>query len=157
MRIRALALASVLSLSLLGVTACSGGDGDSGTSGTKKPLSSQQPVSVQTVESELGKILVDQSGRTLYGFTRDKDGASSCSADCIAAWPALTSPSDAQAAGETDKSLLTRIKRTEGAFQVTYKEWPLYYYVGDAVAGDLNGQGIDGEWFVVAPDGSLVK
>lgn len=40
---------------------------------------------------------------------------------------------------------------------MTYGDWPLYYYVGDTVPGDVNGQGLDGEWFAVAPDGKLVR
>ncbi|MFH8470018.1 hypothetical protein [Streptomyces sp. NPDC017991] len=153
MRNRVFVLASIVSLSLFGMTACSGDDSEAGKSGAPEP----QAVTVKTAESELGKILVDQSGRTLYGFTVDKDGESNCDANCIAVWPALTSPSDAKSAKDIDKALLTRTKRTEGVLQVKYKDWPLYYYVGDVVPGDLNGQGIDDEWFAVAPDGSLIK
>ncbi|MFJ2262028.1 hypothetical protein ACIOKD_27475 [Streptomyces sp. NPDC087844] len=153
MRNRVFLLASIVSLSLFGMTACSGDDSNAEKPGTPEP----QAVTVKTAESELGKILVDQSGRTLYGFTVDKDGESNCAANCIAVWPALTSPSDAKSAKDIDKSLLTRTERAEGALQVKYKDWPLYYYVGDVVPGDLNGQGIDDEWFAVAPDGSLVK
>ncbi|MGW2850241.1 hypothetical protein ACWC5G_36810, partial [Streptomyces sp. NPDC001274] len=40
---------------------------------------------------------------------------------------------------------------------VTYGDWPLYYYVGDMGPGDVNGQGLDGEWFAVSPDGKLVR
>ncbi|MEV0226220.1 hypothetical protein [Streptomyces sp. NPDC050704] len=50
---------------------------------------------VQVADTELGEILVDQSGRSLYGFTKDKDGSSACSDSCIAAWPAFTSPQKA--------------------------------------------------------------
>ena len=40
--------------------------------------------------SELGKILVDGSGRTLYLFEADKEGSSTCYDRCAQVWPPLT-------------------------------------------------------------------
>ncbi|WP_319679782.1 hypothetical protein [Streptomyces sp. AK02-01A] len=114
-------------------------------------------VSIKVADSEYGRILVDQSGRTLYGFTRDKARASSCGTDCVAVWPALTSETAATAGEGTSKALLRKTVRTAGVTQVTYGDWPLYYYVGDVVPGDVNGQALDGEWFVVSPDAKLDK
>ncbi|MGW4209956.1 COG4315 family predicted lipoprotein [Lentzea sp. NPDC004789] len=108
---------------------------------------------VKVAQSDLGPILVDQSGRTLYAFTKDENKPSACDADCIAVWPALTAQSTVDAKGGADASLVSRV---EDSSQAVYGKWPLYYYVGDQVAGDLNGQGVDGEWFAVAPDGALV-
>ncbi|MEU6603280.1 hypothetical protein [Streptomyces flaveolus] len=34
---------------------------------------------------------------------------------------------------------MAETQRTKGVSQVTYNKWPLYYYVGDAVAGDAKG------------------
>jgi len=36
-------------------------------------------------------------------------------------------------------------------------KWPLYYYTGDAVPGDINGQGSGDVWFLVNPEGTLIK
>jgi hypothetical protein len=41
--------------------------------------------------------------------------------------------------------------------QVTYGGRPLYYFAGDAKAGDTNGQGVRGVWFAVTADDELVK
>lgn len=114
-------------------------------------------ISVRTAETDLGTILVDDQGRTLYGFTKDKPGQANCDADCIAVWPALISAKDVTAQGGADASLLKEVKLGAGAEQSVYGDWPLYYYVGDVTAGDVNGQGLDGEWFVIAPDGKLIK
>ena len=34
---------------------------------------------------------------------------------------------------------------------------PLYYFASDAKPSDTKGQGLNKVWWVVAPDGSLVK
>jgi len=36
-------------------------------------------------------------------------------------------------------------------------KWPLYYFSGDAAAGEANGQRSGGVWFAVAPDATLIK
>ncbi|MFP3992191.1 hypothetical protein U9R90_32920 [Streptomyces sp. E11-3] len=174
MRVRITLLAAPLALVL---AACGGG----GSADTAAPRPSQtaaerpgaeapaaegggpaaQPdapeIEVQVVKSNFGPILADQAGRTLYGFTKDKDGASNCDADCIAVWPALISPSKVGAGSGADGDLLRQSEQGEGIVQAVYGDWPLYYYVGDAAPGDINGQGLDEEWFVVAPDGKLIK
>lgn len=114
-------------------------------------------VKVEIAQSSLGPILTDQNGRTLYAFTKDKDGTSSCTGQCIATWPALTSRKPFIAGTGTDKALLSQTDRTEGTTQATYGAWPLYYYVGDVEPGDVDGQGVDGVWFVVGADGKLIK
>ncbi|WP_196777758.1 hypothetical protein [Lentzea aerocolonigenes] len=111
-------------------------------------------VEVKIAQSDLGPILVDQTGRTLYAFTKDENKSSACDADCIAVWPALTAQSEVDAKDGADMSLVSRVDESS---QAVYGKWPLYYYVGDQVAGDLNGQGVDDEWFAIAPDGKLVK
>ncbi|MFF3457979.1 hypothetical protein ACFYXH_27380 [Streptomyces sp. NPDC002730] len=149
--------APLVTAALLTLSAC-GGSGDGSGDGAAKPARKPAAAaSVKTADSVLGKILVDDSGRTLYGFTKDKPGAGNCDADCIAVWPALTSAKDVKAGAGTDAALLKEAKLGEGAEQATYGDWPLYYYVGDATPGDVNGQGLDGEWFVIAADGKLIK
>ncbi|MGW5675591.1 COG4315 family predicted lipoprotein [Streptomyces sp. NPDC003860] len=152
-------------LALLTLTACGGSDGAPSSDGGKGAGAmgvgaSAKPAGasiVQVADSSLGRILVDEKGRTLYGFTKDKPGASSCDADCVAVWPALTSARDIAAGPGVQAALLTEAKLEEGAEQAVYGDWPLYYYVGDTAAGDVNGQGLDGEWFAIAADGKLVK
>ncbi|WP_329389322.1 hypothetical protein OG625_35870 [Streptomyces sp. NBC_01351] len=150
----ATALAPALALTVLALTACGGGDSAARDDG--KPAAAAPPASVRVADSELGPILVDGAGRTLYGFTKDKAGASNCDADCVAVWPALIAPEVSAGAGAEAK-LVDKTPLTEGATQARYGDWPLYYYVGDAVPGDVSGQGLDDEWFVIGADGKLVK
>jgi predicted lipoprotein with Yx(FWY)xxD motif len=35
--------------------------------------------------------------------------------------------------------------------------WSLYRFSGDAAPGDTHGQGSGGSWFVIAPNGKLIK
>jgi len=55
--------------------------------------------------------------------------------------------------------LLGTVQRRDGAMQVTYNGWPLYYYARDQNPGDTNGQdveGFGGEWYLVTPEGHPV-
>ncbi len=154
------AAASAAALALLTLTACGGSGDSSGPDAGAAVGAAAKPAgaaSVTIAESSVGKILVDETGRTLYGFTKDKPGASKCDTDCIAVWPALTSAEDVTAGTGAKPALLKETKLGEGAEQAVYGDWPLYYYVGDATPGDVNGQGLDGEWFVIAADGKLIK
>jgi predicted lipoprotein with Yx(FWY)xxD motif len=112
-------------------------------------------ATVATAESELGTILVDGEGLTLYMFMPDNQGPSSCEGDCLAAWPSLTGPATA---GEgVDESLLgTAARPDDGTEQVTYNGWPLYYFAQDSAPGDVNGQGVGDVWFVVDPAGEPI-
>ena len=134
---------------LAGLAAC-GNEAPQATPHQETPARAE----VKIAQSDLGPILVDQTGRTLYAFTKDENKSSACDADCVAVWPALTAQSTVEAKDGADMKLVSQIDESS---QVVYGKWPLYYYVGDQVAGDLNGQGVDDEWFAIAPDGKLVK
>jgi len=109
---------------------------------------------LMTAESELGTILVDSEGMTLYLFTNDSPGMSTCEGDCLAAWPPLEGE---PSAGEgADDSLLGSIERSDGTTQATYADWPLYYFAQDAEPGDVTGQGVNGVWYVISPDGEAI-
>lgn len=103
-----------------------------------------------------GKFLTDADGMSLYLFEADSENTSTCYDDCAAAWPPLLSEGAPSAGGEVDASMLSTIERDDGTTQVTYDGWPLYHFVKDKAAGDMNGQDVEGfgaEWYLVAPDG----
>jgi predicted lipoprotein with Yx(FWY)xxD motif len=108
-------------------------------------------LSVMAAATDLGTILVDSDGRTLYLFTPDDQGEPTCTGDCATNWPPLTA---AVTAGEgVDAALLG----TASTGQVTYNGWPLYYFAADANPGDINGQGVGGVWFVIDPAGNAIE
>lgn len=108
------------------------------------------------VQSDLGQILTDEAGFTVYLFTNDEQGsgASSCLSECMGMWPPvgeITSPSGALEAG-----LVGTIERPDGSIQATYNGWPLYNFANDAAEGDTNGQGVNDIWWVLDVDGNAV-
>ncbi len=108
-----------------------------------------------TTQTELGTFLVDEEGRTLYMFTKDSPGTSVCEGDCLAAWPVLEGE---VAAGEgVDESLIGTIERSDGSIQASYADWPLYYFAQDQAAGDVTGQGVGEVWYVLSPEGEIIK
>jgi predicted lipoprotein with Yx(FWY)xxD motif len=106
--------------------------------------------------STLGDILVDGNGKTLYIFSLDVDGQSSClDGTCLNNWPVFyTDELDPDPA--LDPGDFATIVRSDGEKQVTYMGWPLYYYVGDANKSDAKGDGVNNVWFAAKPDYSLM-
>src|SRR5688572_4683943 len=56
---------------------------------TTTPATEPVAEGVHTAETDLGSILVDAEGFTLYIFTNDTGGTSSCNEGCIENWPAV--------------------------------------------------------------------
>jgi len=106
-------------------------------------------------DPNLGDHLIGQDGRTLYIFTKDTPGASTCTDTCAATWPPFTLSAGATvAAGTGVTGTVGTLKRADGSMQVTYDNLPVYYFSGDSAAGDVKGQGIGGVWYVVTPAGA---
>jgi predicted lipoprotein with Yx(FWY)xxD motif len=115
---------------------------------------------VTTTHGRLGTFLADEEGKTLYLFEKDKSPTSTCSGQCAAAWPPVTTSAPPRAEGGAKASLLSTSKRSDGTTQVVYDGHPLYYYAGDRKAGDTTGQGLDqfgAEWYVLGAAGHKLE
>ena len=101
-----------------------------------------------------GQILTDAAGMTLYYFARDRPGFAStaCTGTCAAVWPPFETPVIRVSPPLNPKDFGEFI-RQDGAKQLTYLGWPLYYYVNDTVPGDTKGYGINQLWYLVSPGG----
>lgn len=138
----------------------SGVYGSGGSSSASPPAGTSGAASVAVTKGNLGSILVDGSGRTLYLFEKDKGSTSSCYGTCATAWPPYTTTGSPQAGAGAQGPLLGTTKRTDGTTEVTYHGHPLYYFAGDSKPGDTNGQKVNefgAEWFVLSPAGTEVN
>lgn len=114
-------------------------------------------VSVQVATNpQLGDILVDGSGMTLYMYTKDEADKSNCAGGCLEAWPPLLADGTVVAGDGVDASLLGETALADGSMIVTYNHMPLYYWVNDLKPGDTTGQDVNQVWYVVSPDGDPV-
>jgi predicted lipoprotein with Yx(FWY)xxD motif len=131
-----------------------------GGPGTTKPgaagAAAGGPTAIHEADSKLGRILVDGNGRTVYGFTKDADGKPTCQGACANAWPAVIVEDGKLPAG-LDPAVFTVVARPDGKQQLKAGKWPLYLFSGDSAAGDVNGQGSGGVWFVMDGKGALIK
>ena len=71
-------------------------------------------------------------------------------------WRRTSTTSDQLPAG-LDAKVFSVVEAPGDVYQLKAGQWPLYTFSGDTAAGQTNGQGTAGNWFVVAPDGSLIK
>jgi predicted lipoprotein with Yx(FWY)xxD motif len=150
-----LAGAAAVALSALVAVGCGGaGDGASAASAT----ASGHTVGTAT-GGELGTILVDPKGRTLYGFNKDTGPKSACFGACAVAWPPLRATGKPTVGAGADASLVGTTARSDGMPQVTYSGRPLYLYAGDEKAGDIRGQGLTdygASWYALTRGGNQV-
>lgn len=103
---------------------------------------------------EYGQYLVDDKGMALYLFTKDEPGVSNCEGDCLAKWPPLLVAKGGEVEIDgADEGLISTITRSDGSTQVTFNDWPVYYWVNDKKAGDTTGQGVGDVWYLLDPQG----
>lgn len=102
--------------------------------------------------AELGTYLVAGNGMTLYHFTNDISGLSTCAGECAAKWPPyLVSEGALISLGADVKGSVSTITRADGTLQVRYEGKPLYFWANDMKAGDTTGNNVNSIWFVVKP------
>jgi len=101
-------------------------------------------------QKPVGNYLTDGDGKTLYYFTKDSSGMSACSGDCIKNWPAFSADSFVLPSPMNASDFGT-ITRDDGTTQVTFKGYPLYYFIRDRKRGQITGQGVGKVWYVVDP------
>ena len=156
------------------LTACGGGSGTSPTTAapattTATPATTASEsatataseaamVDLKTASSRAGNIVVDGKGMSVYYFTKDvKDsGKSNCIGDCLVAWPPVITTNDTpKVEGVTGK--VGTITTADGKKQVTVDGMPVYLWEKDKAPGDVTGQGVGNVWYLVAPDGTMIK
>jgi predicted lipoprotein with Yx(FWY)xxD motif len=139
----------------VGVIGCGGGGGTTGevsegrstrstTSTTSsephRPKKGSWGAVYGAENAELGIILFDLSGHTLYRFDGDKGSTSSCYGACAAAWPPALTEGKIRAV-DVPRKLVGTSKRKDGTIQLTYDGHPLYTHSGEG-QGESKGNGV---------------
>jgi predicted lipoprotein with Yx(FWY)xxD motif len=155
--VTSLAAAAVVALLALTLAGC----GSSSKASAAKPTTTNgQPATVGIASSNLGNILVDSNGRTLYLFGKDTGTTSTCTGSCATFWPPLAVNGPPTVGSGANATLLGTSARSDGISQVTYNGHPVYLYTGDHKAGDTTGQGLvafGGSWFALSAAGDQVS
>lgn len=154
------AIAGAAVAGLLALSACSA-KSEAGQPVSGEPAGDSQSVRLAVAQvGNLGSVVTDQNGRTLYRFDKDKakPPVSNCKDDCAVSWPPVTvnDLSELKLAN-VNKSLVGLLERADGTKQVTLAGWALYRYKDDKKAGDAKGQGINGTWFAATPEGKKAQ
>jgi predicted lipoprotein with Yx(FWY)xxD motif len=126
--------------------------------GSVADSATQSAASVSLRKTNLGLILVNARGHTLYLFAKDRNAKSSCNGSCARFWPPLLSRGK-PTAGPGVKALFGTTKRSNGSLQVIYNRHPLYTYALDKRAGQTKGEGnslFGAKWWAVSAKGRAV-
>lgn len=159
-RVGALAAAVAVPVAALAIAGCGGGNDSSASTAPPQSASGRSATVSVAKEGNLGKVLVDAQGRTLYLFRKDVGTKSECTGACAAAWPPLRASGTPVVGAGLSASKVGTTARSDGKPEITYNGHPLYLYSGDEKPGDTNGQGLNvfgGRWFVLSPDGNQVS
>jgi predicted lipoprotein with Yx(FWY)xxD motif len=152
-QVKYILLAAAVLAAVVVMTACGSGYGSgSGARG--------DAATVKVGSSDLGRVLVDAKGRTLYLWAHDTGSKSTCSGECADYWPPLIAHGMPSASAGAQAGLLGTSRRTDGSRQVTYAGHPLYYFVKDTEPGQTNGEGLTGfggRWDPVSASGDAVQ
>ena len=143
MKNKLIGLASILIVGTL--SACS-------TVAINKNSTSSQITNISLSQNtNLGNIMTDNKGMTLYFFAKDSIGNSVCEGECLEKWPIFYDTNIVAGEGLNTNDF-SSIKRNDAKMQTTYKGLPLYYFFKDTNTGDTNGQGLKDVWFVAQTD-----
>jgi predicted lipoprotein with Yx(FWY)xxD motif len=181
-----LAVGALALVAAMLIAGCGGGGSSSATTGSSEPAAAEteapkeeaaavkeesapKPAAEPEPEGEatpislgeaanVGQILVDEEGMTLYYFQKDQKGSgkSKCEGACAEAWPPLLTEGKPEAMKGVKAAMLGTIKRKDGTTQVTYAGWPLYTFVEDKKPGEDNGtdsKGFGASWYPLHSNG----
>ena len=129
-------------------SASSGSAASMGGSGMSAGTARTVTLTIKT--SNIGKVLADAKGDTLYWYSKDmRNGPSTCTGGCLSAWPVVAGR-PAAAMGIAFAGKLGEVTDADGTVQATYNGYPLYSYSGDMAPGETAGNGVGGVWHVIS-------
>ena len=102
-------------------------------------------------EPELGQILVDSKGMTLYVDEKDKPGAPNCTGAASPRGRRSSAPASPTFGAGLDRVEVLDGHRADGTKQLAVNGFPLYTWTNDKKPGDATGQDVNG-FYVVGKD-----
>ena len=159
---------AVVAVAMLGLAGCSPSSAPPAAEETAEETPAEEEPAeeepagdavVAIASTDLGDVVVDAEGMTLYMFDNDTQSGdtSSCTGQCLEQWPPLFTESDAPTGSADITGELGTIESPDGKLQVTLNGWPLYYWVNDKAAGETTGQAVGGVWWVLDPAGEPIR
>jgi len=119
----------------------------------------RMPARLLVRRTVLGRIIVDGHGRTLYMFSRDRMGTSTCRAMCARFWPPDFTAGRPTGGPGVSRALLGVSRAADGRRVVTYHGHPLYRFLRGTRPGLVTGEGVTafgGRWDVLSPTGRAI-
>ena len=121
------------------------GCGDTNDTNQKELASSTNKI-IGSLQREVSYLVDATNKMSLYTFDKDMLNTSNCDADCQKIWPIFT--------GSNTQSTDIQVFDTNRS-HLAYRQHPMYFYINDAVSGDVNGDNIKDVWHLIyAPAGT---
>ena len=125
--------------------------GDTTGEGIKSVWFVVQPLPISKYNTtNLGTILTNSSGLSLYILDNESTTNIVCKGGCLTAWPPLLADNN-----DINRGDYTIFTNSAGNKQWAYKDQPLYHWKTDTQPNDTKGQGLahpsGGTWIVVKP------
>jgi predicted lipoprotein with Yx(FWY)xxD motif len=135
-----------------------GGESESKSASSESAPGAESGAGVVSLGNaqELGLVLVDSNGMTLYDFHKDKGPTSSCYGACEKGWPPMLTEGEPTVGNGASASKLGTTERKDGTMQVTYAGHPLYAFVEDKKPGEANGNDVSAfgaQWYALKGSG----
>jgi predicted lipoprotein with Yx(FWY)xxD motif len=101
---------------------------------------------LKTTETDIGVVITDADGMTLYTYAKDPFGSSDCAGRCARKWPPVAATAEPPFDSE-----LTIIDREDGTKQYAWRGRPLYRWTKDTQPGQTTGHNLGEVWFAARP------
>ena len=144
------------------ILAATSGAAAASSAGGAARAQDSRAAKIQLRHTEVGKVLVDSSGFTVFRFSKDPRNSDTCVkiSGCTNLWPPLMSSGRPVAGPGVRSALLSTIKLPGGGRQVTYAGHPLYRYSAATEKGEtgyVGAQQFGGSWYALNSAGGSVK
>ena len=116
----------------------------SAQSAAMQPAGAASPIAMGA-NHNVGNYVTAANGMTLYTYAKDTTDKSNCTGACLTKWPPYLVSGSVPSSLPAHLGVFTTVS---GSKQYTWNGMPLYFYAGDKKAGDVNGNGVLGVWYV---------